>query len=60
MALTFEWDEVKDLSNQKKHGLSFNEAKTVSMIHFRSQSRTKPTLVRKIATSISESPRAVA
>lgn len=29
MALTFEWDEVKDLSNQKKHGISFDEAKTV-------------------------------
>jgi uncharacterized protein len=29
MALTFEWDETKDLSNQKKHGISFDEAKTV-------------------------------
>ncbi|MFO0789802.1 MAG: BrnT family toxin [Pirellulales bacterium] len=29
MALTFEWDEAKDLSNQKKHGISFEEAKTV-------------------------------
>ncbi len=29
MALTFEWDEAKDLSNQKKHGISFDEAKTV-------------------------------
>ncbi len=29
MALTFEWDEVKDLANQKKHGISFDEAKTV-------------------------------
>jgi uncharacterized DUF497 family protein len=29
MALTFEWDEAKDLSNQKKHGVSFEEAKTV-------------------------------
>jgi uncharacterized DUF497 family protein len=29
MALTFEWDEAKDLSNQKKHGVSFDEAKTV-------------------------------
>lgn len=29
MELTFEWDEEKDLSNQKKHGVSFEEAKTV-------------------------------
>ena len=29
MDLTFEWDEDKDLSNQKKHGVSFDEAKTV-------------------------------
>jgi uncharacterized protein len=29
MALTFEWDETKDLSNQEKHGISFGEAKTV-------------------------------
>jgi uncharacterized DUF497 family protein len=29
MALTFEWDEAKDLSNQKKHGVGFEEAKTV-------------------------------
>lgn len=29
MALIFEWDEAKDLSNQKKHGISFDEAKTV-------------------------------
>jgi uncharacterized DUF497 family protein len=29
MALTFEWDEAKDLSNQRKHGVSFEEAKSV-------------------------------
>ena len=29
MELTFEWDEEKDLSNQRKHGVSFDEAKTV-------------------------------
>jgi uncharacterized protein len=29
MGLTFEWDESKDISNQKKHGISFDEAKTV-------------------------------
>jgi len=29
MELTFEWDEEKDLSNQRKHGVSFHEAKTV-------------------------------
>jgi hypothetical protein len=29
MELTFEWDEEKDLSNQRKHGVSFDEAKKV-------------------------------
>jgi hypothetical protein len=29
MELTFEWDEQKDLSNQRKHGVSFDEARTV-------------------------------
>lgn len=29
MALTFEWDEEKDLGNQRKHGISFEEAKSV-------------------------------
>ena len=29
MELTFEWDEAKDRSNQRKHGVSFDEAKTV-------------------------------
>ena len=28
-AITFEWDENKSLANQKKHGISFEEAKTV-------------------------------
>lgn len=27
--LLFEWDSNKDASNQKKHGISFDEAKTV-------------------------------
>lgn len=27
--LIFEWDESKNISNTKKHGISFNEAKTV-------------------------------
>ena len=27
--LTFEWDDKKSASNQKKHGVSFEEAKTV-------------------------------
>lgn len=27
--LTFEWDKEKDLSNQEKHGVSFEEAKSV-------------------------------
>lgn len=26
--LTFEWDELKSISNKRKHGLSFEEAKT--------------------------------
>ena len=29
MELTFEWDEEKDLSNQRKHGVGFDEAKSV-------------------------------
>jgi uncharacterized protein len=29
MELAFEWDESKDLSNQIKHGISFDEAKSV-------------------------------
>ena len=28
-SLTFEWDEEKNVSNQKKHGVSFQEAETV-------------------------------
>ena len=27
--LVFEWDDKKSVSNQKKHGVSFDEAKTV-------------------------------
>lgn len=27
--LAFEWDEKKDASNKKKHGVSFDEAKTI-------------------------------
>jgi uncharacterized protein len=27
--IKFEWDEVKNVSNQKKHGVSFEEAKSV-------------------------------
>jgi uncharacterized DUF497 family protein len=27
--LVFEWDESKNTSNQKKHGISFSEAKTI-------------------------------
>jgi hypothetical protein len=26
--LTFEWDETKDVSNQRKHGVSFEEAES--------------------------------
>ncbi len=29
MHLTFEWDEVKENANLRKHGVSFEEAKTV-------------------------------
>ena len=29
MALTFEWDEEKSKGNLRKHGVSFDEAKTV-------------------------------
>ncbi len=27
--MLFEWDDEKDLANQKKHGVSFDEAQTV-------------------------------
>ena len=27
--MKFSWDEVKDLENQRKHGVSFDEAKSV-------------------------------
>jgi len=27
--IRFEWDQAKNLSNQKKHGISFEEAKSV-------------------------------
>jgi len=27
--LRFEWDKKKDIANQKKHGISFEEARTV-------------------------------
>ena len=27
--IRFEWDSAKNISNQKKHGISFEEAKTV-------------------------------
>ena len=29
MSITFTWDERKDKANKKKHGISFEEAKTV-------------------------------
>ena len=29
MALVFEWDDRKDRANQRKHGVSFEEAETV-------------------------------
>jgi len=29
MALTFEWDEIKSKLNFKKHGVDFDEAKTI-------------------------------
>ncbi len=32
--LNFEWDENKNASNQKKHGVCFNEAKTVFIDEF--------------------------
>ena len=30
-SLKFEWDENKNISNNKKHGISFEEAKSVFM-----------------------------
>ena len=29
MAMAFEWNKAKDLANQRKHGVAFNEASTV-------------------------------
>ena len=29
IGMKFTWDEAKNLSNQKKHGVSFEEAETV-------------------------------
>jgi len=29
MSMTFEWDEAKAVANDRKHGVSFDEAKTV-------------------------------
>lgn len=29
MELEFEWDDYKDKANQRKHGISFEEAKTI-------------------------------
>jgi uncharacterized DUF497 family protein len=53
MGLTFEWDEEKDLSNEKKHGVSFDEAKTFSMTRVRLRSQMNNTRMRKIGTSTS-------
>jgi uncharacterized DUF497 family protein len=36
MGLTFEWDEEKSKNNFKKHTVTFEEAKTVLMIHLQS------------------------
>jgi len=33
MSLAFEWDEQKTKSNIRKHGVSFDEASTVSQTH---------------------------
>jgi uncharacterized DUF497 family protein len=29
LAVKFEWDQAKNLANQKKHGVSFEEAESV-------------------------------
>lgn len=34
MALTFEWDKQKSVSNLEKHGITFEEASTVFMDSF--------------------------
>ncbi|MBR3436389.1 MAG: BrnT family toxin [Lachnospiraceae bacterium] len=31
ITISFEWDEVKNTLNKRKHGISFEEAKTVFM-----------------------------
>mgnify|MGYP006448502191 CR=1 FL=1 len=35
MEAKFEWDKVKDTENQKKHGISFEEAKCAFFDEFR-------------------------
>jgi uncharacterized DUF497 family protein len=40
MALRFEWDPSKDTSNKEKHGVTFDEASTVSAIPYRLPSAT--------------------
>jgi uncharacterized DUF497 family protein len=38
--LRFEWDERKNRENQRKHGVSFEEAQTVFFVSARSSSTT--------------------
>jgi uncharacterized DUF497 family protein len=54
MQFAFEWDEEKDLSNQRKHGVSFDEASRYSMTPGRLQLSTNGIAIAKIVTSTSE------
>jgi hypothetical protein len=47
MGIHFTWDEEKNRSNQKKHGISFEEAATVSMMMMLFSNTTKRTLWMK-------------
>lgn len=47
MDIHFTWDEEKNRSNQKKHGISFEEAATVSMMMMLFSNTTKRTLWMK-------------
>ena len=48
--IRFEWDENKNIINQEKHGVSFEEAKTVFYDEFALLEYDKKTPVQRIAS----------
>ena len=51
--ITFEWDEAKSRTNLKKHGVSFEEARSVFLMSTQCSSSMKSTPLKKIASSCS-------